>query len=404
MQLALLGFDPDSLALSRAIQERSDAALRWIVGAASSEFGELAPQAERLADWESLLAPGRCAGVIFAAPTSGLDDPLRQEQLRRLAQAAVPMLIVHPGVESIVGFEIEMIRGDVQGVIDPYFPGDRHPALARIGELLAEDGPLGGLEQVVCSRRLKDRSRDAVLAALARDVELLRRILGPINKISALAANDEANQSQQTFANLAVQMSGGGAAVARWSAGPPGNEPGVELTLVGPRGEATLAMPSDERRWRWKSGASAMTYESWNGPREALDAFLRHIAEPTSETTFDWSNACRACELAEAAARSAQRGRTIELHLETHSEEETFKGLMAAGGCLLVIVALFGLFIASMIGGFQLPTASERGAATTDENAASGWYWWLRIWPAYPFLIFLGLQFFRLVFRKPSQN
>jgi hypothetical protein len=208
------------------------------------------------------------------------------------------------------------------------------------------------------------------------------------------------------LANLAVQMSGAGPALVRWSAAPSGEAPEGQLLLLGDRQSARLFMPADEKRWRWEVGGEAFgpqQYDSFNGPRAALESFAKKIRrnDRKPDPLFHWAHACRACELAEAAERSVTRGRTIELHLETHSEEETFKGLMAAGGCLLVIAALFGLFIASLIGGFQLPSIAEREANPKPEDAPS-LSLWLRIWPVYPLLLFLALQLLRLVFRKKS--
>jgi hypothetical protein len=309
-----------------------------------------------------------------------------------------------------------MIRGDTKRPIQPYFPGCRHPALEEVDRLVATEGEhsLGGIEQVVFERRQSERSKKAVVAALARDVDLIRRIVGPITKINALAAAE----GELAYANLAVQMSGAGPTVVRWSVGPAGDEPGGQISLIGPRGQARLQTPTDERRWRWEFAnepEQADRYSQWDGPRASIEAFARQIRESQSrephsensdsentDSSFDWSHACRATELAEAAERSVARGRTIELHLEPHNEEETFKGMMAAGGCLLVFAALLGLFVASLIGGLQLPSATERLAATAA-NEPSSISPWLRIWPVYPFLIFLGLQLLRLVFRsKPN--
>ena len=53
--------------------------------------------------------------------------------------------------------------------------------------------------------------------------------------------------------------------------------------------------------------------------------------------------------------RSLARGRTIELFNEEHTEEESFKGVMAMGGCLLLVMALGVLFVAVVVEGLRLP-------------------------------------------------
>lgn len=404
MQLALLGVDRDTLAIVRAAQNAGHE-ITWLATDEESTraLATFAPRVRRMDEWESLLAPGRCDGVLASLPS----DPGRDEQLRRLVQAAVPLLVVHPAIEAIVGFELDMIRGDTGGVVIPYFPGCRHPALARLPRFSAPDSPLGGIELVTLERRLPERSRRAVLTAFTQDVDILRRAIGAITRVSGMAPGE----GDSAFANLSVQMSSSGPAVARWSAGPTNGDSEAELVLTGPGGQARLQMPADERQWKWivnGEPAPDSDYTSWNGPLETFSLFLGAMKGSATEAAaarpFEWSDACRACELAEAVERSVRRGRTVELHLETHSEEETFKGVMAAGGCLLVMLALAGLLIASLAGGLQLPSTAERLAARTAEEQPPSLSIWLRIAPVYPFVIFLALQLLRLVFRRAKSD
>ena len=46
-------------------------------------------------------------------------------------------------------------------------------------------------------------------------------------------------------------------------------------------------------------------------------------------------------ELSEAAARSLRRGRTVDLHYESISEEANFKSVMTSTGCLILLALLF---------------------------------------------------------------
>src|SRR4029077_4312375 len=76
------------------------------------------------------------------------------------------------------------------------------------------------------------------------------------------------------------------------------------------------------------------------------------------EESYDenaWLAACRDQEAAEAVDRSLLRGRTIELFNESHSEEQSFKGVMAMGGCLLLVAALAVLFFVVLVESLQLP-------------------------------------------------
>jgi myo-inositol 2-dehydrogenase/D-chiro-inositol 1-dehydrogenase len=60
-------------------------------------------------------------------------------------------------------------------------------------------------------------------------------------------------------------------------------------------------------------------------------------------------------ELAEAAARSLRRGRTVDLHYEEISEEASFKGVMTSLGCAVLLGILVVLPAALMGPAMGLP-------------------------------------------------
>ena len=93
-------------------------------------------------------------------------------------------------------------------------------------------------------------------------------------------------------------------------------------------------------------------------------------------------------EIAEAAAESLRRRRTIEIHQQDRSEQQTFKGVMAAGGCLLLLGVLAMLPVTVLMDGF---------GATVRDNP-----WW-RLWPVCllsPIVLFLALQILWRVFPR----
>ena len=103
-----------------------------------------------------------------------------------------------------------------------------------------------------------------------------------------------------------------------------------------------------------------------------------------------WNDACRDIEVSEAIRDSLRRQRTIELHYGEHSEEATFMGLMAIGGCGLLVLAPLLLLVAGIVEGLQLPFREHP-------------LW--RIWPLYllaALAVFLLLQVFKLVFQKSA--
>ena len=54
----------------------------------------------------------------------------------------------------------------------------------------------------------------------------------------------------------------------------------------------------------------------------------------------------RAMELSEAVARSLRRGRTIDLHYESISEESSFKSIMTSTGCMILLAIMLMLPLA----------------------------------------------------------
>jgi len=198
--------------------------------------------------------------------------------------------------------------------------------------------------------------------------------------------------------NLSVSLSGESEASARWSLGPAAGPEAGRLIVVGQRGRATLHMPRGEP-WSLDVGgvcadlqaAGAVHTEPHVEPLAALQEF-EQAARGGVASESAWLSACRDQEAAEAIDRSLARGRTIELFNEEHTEEDSFKGVMAMGGCLLLVGALGVVFVATIVEGLRLPLRD--------------WAVW-RYWPVYllvPIAVFLLLQLLQLVVKKETPD
>jgi hypothetical protein len=270
--------------------------------------------------------------------------------------------------------------------------------------LIADDqSPIGKVEQIIFEREQIDRARPAVLAQLALDVSLLRSLLGEIRSVSATGpvpalGRDPLGPKPKelpSLANLCVHLGGAWEPSVRWSIAPAADaeDEGAEMTLVGERGKARLSMPS----------ACAWTAEvhgaSWKIDRAndssvpaGLLTQLKKIIEQPESASDQWLSACRDQEVAEAVDRSLARGRTIELFGEGHTEEDSFKGVMAVGGCLLLMMALGVVFVATVVEGLRLPMRD--------------WLVW-KYWPIYllvPVVVFLLLQFLQLAIKRDDSS
>jgi hypothetical protein len=154
-------------------------------------------------------------------------------------------------------------------------------------------------------------------------------------------------------------MSGPSGIVVRWSVRPVEDLPGVRITVRGASGSAVLTAGDDERPWLLERRAEGQSqqweFDDWD---EAADALARVVqAVDTGQVQPDWQDAARDMELADAIERSAHKGRTVDLYFEEHTEHGTFKGMMAAGGCALLMAALAMLVIATTAVNWRIPLA-----------------------------------------------
>jgi predicted dehydrogenase len=380
MKLALLGCDSEVLDLVRAaVADGHVVACLCDPGAALPALKAILPDARTVDDWDALLAEGAADAVIVAR---GEDAERRLEQLRRITQSGMPALVAHPFHLSMLAYlEIDMIRRDVGGLVLPCLPERTHPAIARLVELAAAEGPIGRLEQATLERSTPRRDRSGVLGQFARDVDLLRAVCGELTKVSSLAPPEASSR----YANLGVQLSGAGGTLARWSAAPSAVA-GARLTLRGERGKAALQW-ADSGSWRLEiendGRDGPVEFPEWNRSKAAIDVFSRALAGGVVRP--DWTDAARTVELVDAVERSLARGRTIELHEEEISEQATFKGVMTSLGCGLLVLGLVSLVIAAV-------------AAKLGVTWAGYWLYVL----CGVFGLFLLLQSLKLVFPRSS--
>jgi predicted dehydrogenase len=397
MKFALLGCDSDTFDLASAIAASEEHALGWAHDAGHREpaVRALSPGLVVAEHWEGLLA-GTTADVVIVA--RGADQDQRSEQLRKLAQAGARMIVSHPVVDSmLVYYELDMIRQEGQARLIPYVSQRWHPAWRPLRELFGDgtSGRLGTVEQIVVECVSHSRDRGDVLRAFVRDMEQLRPFCGVLNKVSAMTSSGVRTSVESiNYGTLSVQMSSLSSLLVRWSVAVAAEGAGSRVTFIGTRGKAVLAV-TDHGPWRLEVTCDGQTtaddFDETNLAAIALPQLLQSLtpssdANERSETnalerSIDWLDACRTMELADAAQHSLERGRTIELHYETPTEHATFKGVMSGVGCLLLIVGLLVLIVAT--------TAVHAGVPLAD------------YWPQLLLgilVVFLVLQLLRLVF------
>ncbi len=389
IRVALLGADSETAQLLHAIQRSRQFQLVGFceLDEVLQDAGGPLPSVElagarRFDAWETLLDEHIVDAVIVAR---GRDNDQRTEQLRKLIQVAMPVMVSHPVVDSmLVYYELDMIRRETGCRVFPYLTARSHPAIQHIIELTRHgpESPFGKIEQVTFERSMERPTKVEVVRQFARDVDLIRAVAGDMTRLGAMAAGGEGGG----YDSLGVQMSGPQDIVARWSVDPNQSSQGAQLIVRGGRGKAVVNLRPEGQAWTLETNIDGMTdtrtYSDWD-PAAAMLARLDALLDVPLPFFPDWVDAARSVELAETIERSLTKGRTIELYYEDYTEEGTFKGTMTSVGCGLLLIGLFLL-----------------GAVGIGEQMGLPY---VRIWP-YLLLgvlgLFLLLQFLLVVSRK----
>jgi myo-inositol 2-dehydrogenase/D-chiro-inositol 1-dehydrogenase len=295
-------------------------------------------------DLDDALARAGIDAVIVGGPIE-----LRGEALRRAAAEGFAIICLHPpGHDSEAYYQVALSREETGAVIVPDLPLRLHPGVAALLQTLTAHD-LGDFRALRVEGPSDSSAADLTRSGFSRVVDVVRALLG---EIEALTATGDPPGEHPDF-ELVVQLRAADARRAElriWS-GPP--EP-ARLTLLAANGSLTLELdPRLERPARLirhhPPYAPVITPLPYWDSHEAIFSVLsssmgrRGIADLPSPSLHDGT---RATELAEAAVRSLRRGRTVELHYESISEEATFKSVMTSTGCLIFLGSILLLPLA----------------------------------------------------------
>lgn len=415
MKFALLGIDDEAIWLVREIARGDEHQLRYFAPATElataasliTEVRQLYPLAEELAQWEVLLGSGLCDAVIVAGPT---DAPLRFDQLRRLVQEAVPVIVTHPpAVTLLEAYELEMVRQESRGIVVPLLPWQWFrwsgwwASLVNVARMRhGADSAVGRLDQITWERYLADRSRKSVLSHFARDVDYIRQMCGEITQVTALGAVPSGPGVECDYSALAVQMTGPAGILVRWSVQGIDDRPGARITVAGTEGKNRLEVFDGLAGASWTAGHFAPGQSQptpWNEEIEEPLSLPALVAEqvqlaaggPNADGRLahpTWPDAIRCLELVEAVEKSLMKGRTISVSVEGRSETDAFKGTMASIGCALLILGLLVVVASAVV----LKIAHETG----NHMLVSIFRWWPAALVAL-FGVFILLQLLRFI-------
>ena len=353
LTFGLLGFDPQVAAVAAAALAAGDS----IVIACDAAADLPLPALRRQASWQALLDEQSCDVVLVAA--AGW-NPARAEGVRTLVQAGRTLFVAQPAELSMLwAYELDMIRRDTGARLVPALADRLHPFIARLRGVIeagrAGVAGLGGPESLTLVRGMDDRSREAVLAQLARDADLVRVLAGDPARLSTLAdgAPDAA------WPTLAVGLTGSGQMPVRWQV-TGRSRPGLTITLQHATGTVAVWIPdAADEPWTWRGDGGDEERMAFDRGAALVDVIHAAVGRETAACARQpddalppatWADASRAIELAETVPRSLVKGRAIDLHREEFSEIGTFKGTMASLGCAIVLGALFVLVVAAVLG------------------------------------------------------
>ncbi len=389
MKLAILGTDFHILQLATAARAAGHEFV-WVGDVRPSDasaIGRLAADStDRTNTWELLLDRGTVDGILVGHGAATAD--LRAEQLKRIAAEGVPMLVVHPILESVLPYyEIDMARRESRGIVQHYNPLFEFPAAPRLSEWVRDGHPtIGTIHQLTCERRVSSGDRGTVLAAVARDVELVAAVAESIKRVSAIGPSTP----DSSFASLQIQMTTTNVASVRWSVGAMAtNRTGLTLTLLGEQGSVSLRVDDNSSRaastWQLASAVDGRedseSEQTFDPAASAIQRFTSAISTPTSADAPEqstWQAATRAMEVVDAVELSLQKGRTIEVFQQQLTERLAFRGTMAAFGCGLLLLAFLAIVVIAILGGAE---------GMVREKMA----------PAWPLLLLAVLAFFLLL-------
>lgn len=362
MRIGLLGIDAAVAQVVAAARRQGDEIVLACDVPADSPHVGLVAGVPADPSWEAIVDPRSCDAVLVGR--DGWSES-RAEGVRKLVQAGRTLLVSHPLELSMLwAYEVEMIRKDSGAAVIPFLPSRLHPFIGRLRREIAAGiagaGPRGPVETVTIERRMRDRSREAVLRQLARDADLVRVLVGEPERLSTLGSGDQ----ERAWGTLAVGFTGPAQVPVRWQV-TRGDTDGLRIVLAAARGGCTVEQPDDRAPWTMAfsgDGPPADVPPTAMDDGDTMLGVLREAcanlagrpargADDEAVPPASWADASRAIEMAETVPRSVAKGRAIDLHKEEFSELGTFKGTMASLGCAIVLGALLLLLLATLVGG-----------------------------------------------------
>jgi hypothetical protein len=324
-----------------------------------------------LSEWAELLA-GDADTRIFVA--LNLAEDVHQDIVRSLVSNGFSLIIVDPNADSLFAYELEMIRTESDAVL---------LALCFAGLSNADLGTAP--PQITIRESTQTRELKLITAALTRDLLQLSAIVGESKYLYAIAPGTTVLVSPTAELDISITLEMRNGTILQWS--------NSDKT----RDNTEYIFSNDQRVCPPRSFSSEST------DKQLAKLFSLNCAKLSPS----WLEYAKARETAEMIPLSLKKGRQIEL-FDTHpTETDAFKGVMSGAGCflLLLTLAVIGLFATfdtmqlSDMRDLHQTTQSIPSAILKERSPLL-----LRLWPVYPFLLFLVIQFLRGIIKKTKRS
>ncbi|HHK41288.1 MAG TPA: hypothetical protein ENJ50_02620 [Planctomycetaceae bacterium] len=328
--------------------------------------------------------------------------PVTEEQfavLKELATRSVPMVFVHPALESLAAYELAMHAGPQWSAL-VWYP-QRRPPWESLETPWRET--VGTVRQVRWSSAWKTPSPEAVMEDVVRAAHWCLPLVGRYRSLQAVQPISSQDRIQWDRLNLTVV--GDREVTLVWQARSAGSTAPEEthVTLEGDSGELELRF--DRAGRLWMLGKDNVEIPGLPSPAEdaaeAIGGRLEACAQG-QDSGDNWSQVCQTLEVFDLIEHSVRRRRMVDLVQEAPTEETAFKGVMAAGSCALLLIVLaifcFGALWESVYR--TRPRPGESTTAAHDGSAPVSSVRWWRFWPVFPLAAYLLLQLLILVARQ----
>jgi hypothetical protein len=239
--------------------------------------------------------------------------------------------------------------------------------------------------QITIRENAITRQMKIIITALTRDLVQLRAIVGESKYLYALAPGTSVPVLPNAELDISLTLEMRNGTILQWS-----NSDKTQTN--------TEYIFSDQQRL---TPPRSFSYESTDKQIGAIFASSKNEGAPT------WLEYAKARETAEMIPLSLKKGRQIEL-FDTHpTETDAFKGVMSGAGCFLLlltlgVIGLFATFDTMRLS--DLRDLHQTAQSTPTPVLAKQSPILLRLWPVYPFMIFLVFQLLRGIIKKAKRS